>query len=114
MTDWQFSSYEGGWNCIRDGHGNILVKATTATDNQMRLIVAACNSYDRHFGEHAVEAAETDMLEYCVNALWAIAHSADEGGQDQLAPDQWKSCREIAEAVLARFPAPARVQKEQP
>lgn len=34
-----------------------------------RLIVAACNSYDRHFGERAVEAAEGDLLGRCLDLL---------------------------------------------
>lgn len=36
-----------------------------------RLIVAACNSYDRHFGPRAVEAAEGDLLGRCLDVLGA-------------------------------------------
>lgn len=34
-----------------------------------RLIVAACNSYDRHFGPRAIEAAEADLLGKALEAL---------------------------------------------
>lgn len=34
-----------------------------------RLIVAACNSYDRHFGPRAIEAAEADLLGRALEAL---------------------------------------------
>ena len=34
-----------------------------------RLIVAACNSYDRHFGPSAVSAAEGDLLGLALEAL---------------------------------------------
>jgi hypothetical protein len=34
-----------------------------------RLIAAACTSYDRHFGDRAVEAAEADLLGQALEAL---------------------------------------------
>ena len=37
-----------------------------------RLIVAACNSYDRQCGERAIEAAEADLLGKALEALREI------------------------------------------
>lgn len=42
-----------------------------------RLIVAACNSYDRHFGTRAVEAAEGDLLGKALEALRELADSLE-------------------------------------
>ncbi len=42
------------------------------------LIVAACNSYDRHYGPRAIEAAEADLLGRCLEALRIFAAVADE------------------------------------
>ena len=40
-TLWQVSAYEGGWDCIRDEHGQILVKAATANSDQLALMAEA-------------------------------------------------------------------------
>lgn len=49
----------------------------------------------------AQKTAEPDL----VQALTLIAHSADEDGRDQIAPDMWQFCREQARAALARHAA---------
>lgn len=41
----------------------------TEFEANARFIVAACNSYDRHFGPRAIEAAEADLLGRCLEAL---------------------------------------------
>lgn len=48
-----------------DEFGEYLPNAASNT----RLIVAACNSYDRHFGPRAIEAAEADLLGRALEAL---------------------------------------------
>lgn len=43
--------------------------AISRIEANARLIVAACNSYDRQCGERAIEAAEADLLGKALEAL---------------------------------------------
>lgn len=83
---------EGRWKAIpwhieegppavrcRGGH----VVCTTASDDDARLISAACNSYDRQCGERAIEAAEADLLGKALEALRTIVTYAPDIGVDQ-------------------------------
>ena len=59
----------------------------------------------------SAEDAITDLLAeitvlttekaHLLRMLQKIANSADDGGQDQLAPDMWRFCRDIANGALA-------------
>lgn len=50
-------------------HETILKEDFERANCNARLIVAACNSYDRHFGPRAIEAAEADLLGKALEAL---------------------------------------------
>lgn len=41
------------------------------------LIAAACNSYDKHCGEHAIECAEEDLLGELLKALVGLVSEVD-------------------------------------
>jgi hypothetical protein len=40
-TPWRVAAYEDGWDCIRDSAGQILVKAATASRDQLYLMTEA-------------------------------------------------------------------------
>lgn len=85
------SHTKGPWKVRKSCHGNKykLVAFSCKRDevyttlelepDDAKFIVAACNSYDRHFGPRAVEAAEADVLGKALEALgmlW-VSHSPE-------------------------------------
>jgi hypothetical protein len=44
-----------------------------------RLVAAACNSYDKHCGSHAIEAAEDDLLGEALFALKSALEALEKG-----------------------------------
>src|SRR5690554_790156 len=64
-----------------------------------RLIAAACNSYNKHFGPRAVEAAEADVLGKALEALREINDAVPSGDPIRMAGFA-ASLQNIAAAVL--------------
>ncbi len=71
----------GPWKIVptRDGpavtdqnNRNVLNRNHDEQLANIRLIVAACNNYDKHFGSRAVECAESDLLGELLKALKSI------------------------------------------
>lgn len=75
----------GRWKAYKDGVHPVLEDGSNGNESyaicqcfgpdalaNARLIVAACNSYDRHFGPRAVEAAEGDLLGNALEVLREI------------------------------------------
>lgn len=78
------------WKAYKDGVHPVLEDGSNGNESHAicqcfgpdalanaRLIVAACNSYDRHFGNCAVEAAEGDLLGKALEALRELADSLE-------------------------------------
>lgn len=68
------------------------------TPANARLIAAACNSYDKHFGPNAVEAAESDLL----GEMREVLGEFDDRKSDQKTAQEWGSVFQRVRAILAK------------
>lgn len=88
------------WKAYKDGVHPVLEDGSNGNESHAicqcfgpdalanaRLIVAACNSYDRHFGPRAVEAAEGDLLGLALEALKPFAQIGKRKANLYISPD---------------------------